>query len=278
MLIPELCRKTIHLEVGRKVRRMVKALPDEVKGTEAEQRLVLIAINQLNLGSDLLHDQTELIDLAKLNYQAAHHARKNAVFHPAVDFLETARGYLGPNAWWEHYDFMMSLSIDLARMYYAVGRQTDSFRLSSDLVKLARTPKDRRRASRTRVKCLVQQGKPKDALDIVLSELLALGVYFPSNFRNIHIRVMKNRARQLLKGKSDTELLNVGMEVEEHNYSVAIFLSQVSVCLLSCVGCTVVAEIVLRVTDHNCIGFDPFLFQRISAFGSSAAFGTTTRG
>jgi len=226
-LLPEgPVRTALHYKLGQKVLRLIHENSSQDSSIEEEDKLILIAVNQLNRGAALIENDSERLDLAELNYRAGQYARRKAAFEKAVEFLETSKRHLGPDLWEsEHYKVTNDLMCELARVYYCCGRQEDSYRLSVEVFARARIPRDRRRASRIIIKNLIQKGKSKEACDIVLSELRALGVYYPAHFQKFHRWALKHRITRILKGKSDEDLLAASEDVgEELNY-IVIFLT-----------------------------------------------------
>ncbi|NEQ36393.1 MAG: AAA family ATPase [Okeania sp. SIO3I5] len=95
-LIPEAEKKQVHLQVGRLLLKNIK----EARNKEDElQNNIFDIVNQLNEGLDLITDQLEKDELAKLNLKAAKKAKASTAYQTALKYLETGIKLLDFNQW-----------------------------------------------------------------------------------------------------------------------------------------------------------------------------------
>jgi len=95
-LIPATEKKQVHLQVGRLLLRNIK----DARNKEDElQNKIFDIVNQLNEGLDLITDQLEKDELAKLNFQAAKKAKASTAYKTALNYLETGIELLNFNQW-----------------------------------------------------------------------------------------------------------------------------------------------------------------------------------
>lgn len=85
-------RQAIHLRIGRQLRLLRQEKPDNSGHFHG---LLFQTVRQLNLGTKLIASETERIDLAELNYQAAELAVQRSSFFPASDLLRASLDLLG---------------------------------------------------------------------------------------------------------------------------------------------------------------------------------------
>lgn len=78
-------------------------------------------VNQLNLGTQLIQDPSEKINLASLNYTAAIKAISTAAYSLANNYLKKGRELLPKNPWLSHYELTFNLYKEESRMEYLLG-------------------------------------------------------------------------------------------------------------------------------------------------------------
>jgi predicted ATPase len=79
------------------------------------------AVEQMNLGIDLITVERERIELASLNLEAGIKARKRAAFNSALSYLNIALNLLPDKSWIEYYDLTSSVIRELAEAEYIDG-------------------------------------------------------------------------------------------------------------------------------------------------------------
>lgn len=188
-----------HLKIGMRLHELMKA--------RGSTDLLFLAVRHLNLGSSLLDNETERVQLAALNLDAAEHAIRKSSFYPACDFLRAGRALLGPNAWQDHHDLMAALSNTLARMEFCCGRWDESLAVADDV--LANTSDFQPVAVNSMVLSLFQQGQAVPAIEVALKALAQvdapLDCRAPPRRIEREIKKMRNR----LRNQSDEQLLHL---------------------------------------------------------------------
>lgn len=79
-LVRDRLDKEMHVTVGRRLARMLSE----------QQELLLVVVNQINPGAELIDDDDERVSYARLNLDAAILARKSADYHAAIKYLGAA--------------------------------------------------------------------------------------------------------------------------------------------------------------------------------------------
>ena len=170
-LLPEgNSRKEVHLRVGRQLRSWMDTQAElgigEASGFSKDS-LLLHATKQLNIGSDLIEDDWELLELADMNYQAAELAARKTAFFSSMEYLQVGLSLLGgggkagiflddqsdvsysekdkesndvtERAWTRHYNRALQFSVALTRMQFCCGLLNECWVTSSNVIKYAKT-------------------------------------------------------------------------------------------------------------------------------------------
>lgn len=196
--------------------------------------LFFSSIEQLNKGKDYLSASNRLA-LAKLNHRAAEVARKRSAFIIAASFLRSGIKMLrGLDMWNTHYDLCIELHSSAAEMEYFSSNYVKCNRLADCVFHYAKTVHDGFRALLVRAQALRSQGRYQEAVDWSLDTLELLGESFPRKVRLWHTVAAITKAKKLLRGKTDEELVSMppmtdpakisAMEMLRHLASFLFFL------------------------------------------------------
>ncbi|MFC1975032.1 AAA family ATPase [Chloroflexota bacterium] len=170
-LIPEADKQAVHLQVGRLLLRNTPP---------AEQAHKLFDIvNQLNLGRDLIDQQTERDELARLNLLAGQKAKASAAYQPAFNHLQVGLAQLGENHWQTQYDLSLELHAEAAEAAYLSGELEEMERLSEIVLQQAQTALDKVKVYEVRIQTYSAQLQLLEALKIGLQALALLDISFP---------------------------------------------------------------------------------------------------
>ncbi|PTL78245.1 ATP-binding sensor histidine kinase [Vitiosangium sp. GDMCC 1.1324] len=123
-LLPEEQKKRLHLAAGRLLR--------SVSGLESDERL-FDGVDQLNLGAELVTDEAERLELARLNCQAGSKAKASAAFGSALRYLTRGISLLPGDAWRSSYTLTFRLHREAAECAYLAVDQ----RLAEELISSA---------------------------------------------------------------------------------------------------------------------------------------------
>jgi predicted ATPase len=216
-------RQEIHLRIGRQLRLLRQENPDN---SGRLHHLLFQTVRQLNLGTKLITSETEMTNLAELNYQAAELAVQRSSFFPASDFLRASLDLLGESPWVGHYDLCLKVSIAQMRIEYCCGRPVVSVYIADDVLDHARTFLERKAAYHTKLLWLTHDGKSKEAMHLVLSVLKELGAPFPRRFLQLHVMKEVIRTKKMLRGQTDAELLALPDTQSETINDIADFVER----------------------------------------------------
>lgn len=160
-------REEVHLRVGRQLRSWMDTGSELglVQGF-SEQSLLLHAAKQLNLGSAMIVDDWEKLDLVELNYRAAELSAEKASFYTSMEYLKKGLAHLGKSAWKSHYDWTLKLCVALTRMQYSCGLVEQCMETADDVIENGNSFRDKRAVYHTKIFCLIQQQRMKEATNL----------------------------------------------------------------------------------------------------------------
>ena len=114
-LIPETEKKQVHLQVGR---LLLKNIKDTQEPENELQNNIFDIVNQFNEGLDLIYEQLEKDELAKLNLQAGKKAKVSTAYQTALKYLETGIKLLDVNQWNEEGSLIFKIHLELLEVLY----------------------------------------------------------------------------------------------------------------------------------------------------------------
>jgi len=223
-MIPKDGQELFHLEVGR---RLWRSLHD--KDLFLNLRTVMW---QYMRGSNMISRSKERTQLATLCLQAGSEAAKCVnLFDLAVISFEFGIRLLKGNGWTDQYEVMLKLHGACAEMQMSVGNMTRMEEVIDEVLLHAREPLDKSHVLQTRVYNWGVLDRGDDAIELGLETLQQLGVHLPRRWFSVYIAREALRARALLKGKSDEQLMRLPTMKNDLQYAV---LQMLNVMYLSC--------------------------------------------
>lgn len=131
-LIPTENRKPIHLQIGR---LLLNSLTKEEVDDD-----IFVIVNHLNHGKELIDNESEMVQLVKLNIKAGLKAKASAAYDSAVKFFREASSIPLVENWKRHHSLMYNLHIEQAECEYFVGNFDKSRVLLNRTLKYSKTP------------------------------------------------------------------------------------------------------------------------------------------
>ena len=200
-------RQKMHLQIGRQLQGM--EIDDH---TSSRQWTVVLAVDQLNRGSDLVENVAAKVELARLNLLAAEDVITTSAFKMAQDFLETGIDLLGMRRWTHQYELTLKISIKLAFVLFSNGSMDECLRLIDQIYirSRSRCEEDRYEAQFLHVEVLASLNRLNECIDVTMSILSQLGHRkLPKNPNLLHIIAGLVGVKKLLRKKSDNDLLSL---------------------------------------------------------------------
>ncbi len=209
-LIPEAEKQTVHRRVGQ---LLLQNAPE----AEREQRIFDI-VNQLNLGRQLVSQQSERDELARLNLMASKRAKASAAYQPAFNYLQVGLELLDPlpspstvgdreaeDSWERQYDLTLALYVEATETAYLNTDFEQMERWGQVVLQRARTLLDKAKIYEVQIEAYTAQNKLREAAQTGLAMLELLGIRFPK----------KPQKWQVLLSLIGTKLILAGKRIED---------------------------------------------------------------
>jgi predicted ATPase/signal transduction histidine kinase/CheY-like chemotaxis protein len=190
-LIPEDQKKEVHLKVGQ-------LLLKNTHQDELEDNIFDI-VNQLNIGAELLVQQSEKDELAKLNLIAGKKAKASTAYEPALRYLETGLGLLASDSWQHEYDFTLELHRETVEAQFLNTHYEQAEKLSAVVLQRAKNILDQVKVYELKIQSYHAQLQFQLEIDTALEILEKLGVVLPKKPSEQNIK-QEHRAIELLLG------------------------------------------------------------------------------
>ncbi|BDI19310.1 hypothetical protein ANSO36C_51120 [Nostoc cf. commune SO-36] len=172
-LIDESQKQIVHLQIGRNL--LGKILPEKLS-----DRLFEI-VDHLNHGIELVTDQLERNEIARLNLIAGQKAKAAIAYSVAQKYLATSRVWLAASSWQTNYDLTLDLYLETTEVAYLCGdfEQVESW--AAIVLQSAKTIFDIVKVYEVKIQTDIAQNQLLKAINTGLQVLQKLGSVFPKN-------------------------------------------------------------------------------------------------
>ncbi|MBE9048873.1 AAA family ATPase [Nostocales cyanobacterium LEGE 11386] len=133
-LIPAVQKQRTHLQIGQ-------LLLNNLSELEQEERIFDI-VNQLNMGANLIFQETQQKQLIQLNLIAGRKAKNSTAYASAVEYLGTGITFLAEDSWQSDYDLTFILHRELAESEFLNGDFETSLALINQILAQAKSSID----------------------------------------------------------------------------------------------------------------------------------------
>ena len=200
-LITDDLKKGVHLTIGR---RLLK------NGSEAETEENLFDIvNHLNTGMELITNQEERNELARLNLRAGRKAKASTAYDDALRHVTTGMELLAEDSWQKQYELTLSIHNEGASAACLSGDFSRMETLVTRVLSNAKTTLDRVTAYQTKIQAFMAQNKLLDALNTAMEIVNMLGVSIPKSPKARHVLAEKLKTKWALRGKPIESLIDL---------------------------------------------------------------------
>ena len=207
-LIGESEKKALRLKIGRIL----------LKNEGWEENLFDV-VNHLNIGSDLISEESEKKHLIELNLQAGKRAKTSTAYKPALEYLRQAVIVINSidSIWEKYYELTLSVYKELAEVEYLNGNFENSEKFINLILEYAKTPVEKAEAHKIYIIQNILTANFTKALDALVEALKPLGVslsrenvleslgeetkLLKESIRNIEVKTLYDRPDVLDKGK-----------------------------------------------------------------------------
>ncbi len=216
-LIDESCKKTVHLQIGRLLwqHSTVKTLSEKIFGI----------VDHLNLGIELISDESERAEIAKLNLIAGKKAKAATAYAAATEYLLVGLRLLVNSSWESQYDLTLALHTEAAEAAYLSGDFKQMQRLAEIVQNCAKTLLDKVKAYEVQIQASMAQNNPLESVKTGLQVLSLLGVEFPQHPNPSDLEQGLVQTASILSGKRIEDLIDLPQMINPQQLAVMKILS-----------------------------------------------------
>lgn len=200
-LIEEKQKKEIHLKIGK----FMLSNTDWIK----KEGAVLDIANQLNLGIDLIRNNSEILQMAELELFAGKVAKKSTAYDAAYKYIKVGINLIEPFGWENYYELIHSLYVEAAEIACLIGDFQAVEKYSEIALANSKTELDKIEIFEIKIVAYTAQNKKSKVLDTALFVLKLLGMNFPKNPSMAQVSISFAKTKLMLIGKQPDSLINL---------------------------------------------------------------------
>jgi histidine kinase len=172
-------KKVQHLKIGRLLLDNLREFNGTMGVGEFERRAFDVA-NHLNIGISLMEDETERIDLARLNLEVAQAAKNSGAYKSADDYIHNAVSLLPTRCWQQHYRLTLAIYEEALQTSSLCGNFEVMDVYIDGVLQEAHSISDTAVAYEYRLYGLLLRTRPQQAVETMLAIFRRLGVDVPN--------------------------------------------------------------------------------------------------
>jgi predicted ATPase/signal transduction histidine kinase len=218
-LIPEEQKRSTHLKIGQ---RLLENTPE----ADREERIFDI-VNHLNVGVELITQEAQREQLARLNLVAGKKAKAATAYTAAVECFKVGRELLTENCWQNQYELTLALSTKAAEAAYLCGDFDQMKELASVVENCAKTLLDKVKVYEVQMQAYMAQNNLQEALNTGLQVLKQLGVEFPSEPNSSDIGQALGETASILNGLRIEDLVDLPQMSDSYKLAAMRLLSSI---------------------------------------------------
>ena len=220
-LIPESQKQSIHLKIGQLLLRNTSAEEQEEKSFEI--------VNQFNMALELIPNQTERDELARMNLIAGRRAKASTAYAAAVKYLTTGIQLLADDSWQMKYDLTLALYETAAEAAYQAGYFEETEQFVQVVLAQAKTVVDKVKACEVKIQAYGAQNKALEAVNTALPFLKLLGVEFPENPSQSDVQGEMEKTASNLSNTRTEDLIHLPQMTGAEPLAVMRIISSITV-------------------------------------------------
>ncbi|MEG4010125.1 AAA family ATPase [Microcoleus sp. Pol11C1] len=198
-LIPAEHREATHLKIGQLLLRNFTA-------AERNNQIFEI-VNQLNMGSGLIDQQSERYEVAQLNLLAGQKAKLSTAYVAALNYLTTGIKQLTTDSWSTQYNLSLELYGKAAEAAYLSSNFGQIQELIEVVLHQSKTLLDKINVYNTKMQACMAQNQLLEAIQTGLHVLQLLGLKFPENPQQSDVQAKLEATLSALAGRSPIDLI-----------------------------------------------------------------------
>ncbi|MGB3760093.1 MAG: ATP-binding sensor histidine kinase [Rivularia sp. (in: cyanobacteria)] len=225
-LIAEYEKQAVHLQIGW-------LLHSNLSPQEKTKRIFEL-VDHFNLGRELIIDDSEKIELVKLNLSAAKKAKDAIAYNAAQDYLTISSEELPADSWFRFYELTIDVYKQLAEVEYLNGNFEQSESLINLIIEKAKTGGEKADIYNLLIVQYTRQGKLIEAIEAGKKGLKYVGISLQEHDLNEALEIEVNKTNKLLEGKEIASLINLpDMTLSDKIVTLKLFTSIDLPCYLT---------------------------------------------
>jgi PAS domain S-box-containing protein len=220
-LIDESHKQVVHLQIGRNL--LEKTLPERIS-----DRLFEI-VDHLNHGIELVTDQPERNEIARLNLIAGQKAKAAIAYSVAKKYLATGRAWLATSSWRINYYLTLELYLETTEVEFLCGEFEQVESWAAIVLQEAKTVLDTIKVYEVKIQTCIAQVQLLEAIHTALQILQQLGISFPETPSQSDIRLELDAITSLFSEKPISGLTHLPQMTEPEKLAVMRILSSITI-------------------------------------------------
>jgi PAS domain S-box-containing protein len=216
-LIPVVLQEQTHLQIGRLL--LAKT------STQDQKDKIFEIVHHFNKARNLISAQNERVLLAELNLDAAHKAKMSTAYTAACNYAHIGIELLGVSAWQQQYQITLELHQAFADAALLRGDFDRLPTLVQTIIDHAHNTLDRIKAYEIIIQSCALQKQYQQAINHSLEILRELRVNLHPQPNQIHIFKELIKTKNLLRGKSNQQLLDLPVMSNPHKVAILKILN-----------------------------------------------------
>ncbi|WP_392535328.1 AAA family ATPase [Nostoc sp. C117] len=219
-LIDESQKQIVHLQIGRNL--LGKILPERLS-----DRLFEI-VDHLNYGIELVTDQLERNEIARLNLITGQKAKAAIAYKVAKKYLATARAWLADSSWQKNYDLTLELYLETTEVAFLCGDFEQVEYWVAIVLQSAKTVLDTVKIYDIKIQTYIAQNHLLEAINTALQVLQQLGIRFCEQPSQLDIQLEIDAIASLFNEMPIEGLSYLPEMVEPHKLGAMRILSRIT--------------------------------------------------
>ena len=220
-LIDESQKQVVHLQIGRNL--LKKTLSERL----AERMFEIV--DHLNHGIELVSDQAERDEIAKLNLLAGQKAKAAIAYSTARSYLATGRQWLEASIWQTNYDLTLKLYVETTEVAYLCGEFKQVEYWAAIVLQSVKTIFDSVKVYEVKIQTDIAQNQPLKAINTALQVLQQLGINFPKTPSQSDICLELDTITALFTEKEVESLIHLPEMTEPDKLASMRILSSITI-------------------------------------------------
>jgi len=200
-MIPASHKTATHLKIGQLL--LQNTPKDEIEAN------IFDIVNQLNVGTDYLIEQSEKTELAKLNLIAAQKAKASTAYEAALKYARTGIELVSIDVWKTEYQLALGLYEEAAEVAYLSGNFEQMQHWAEVVLQNANHLLDKVNVYEVQIISAIIQSQQLKAIQTALSVLKLLGIDMPDKPTPVDIQQGIDEIAAKLQGQAIADLINL---------------------------------------------------------------------